>query len=242
MKKFCIILSLLLSAIMLMSSCSNTLVPYADGFHDEKEGVYYTYASMCYEASGWQSEAYIKDELGFEYHIVVDDKGNAADPKLFLYDKTNKTLIYNSQNTLPTLAELKPTEMHFTVDGSVSTTLTSESDVSMINAVLDICLNAPVCKYPALETDEYYRLKFYSSEHPFILYCLSYVEYDYDYCEYETVTDLENYTYREGVPYTLITEEDGSCTVEYNYGKYFVYNRDNGECRMAQYIHDNYNS
>lgn len=241
MKKIIPLLSLVICAVILLSSCSAKLVPYANGFHNEKTGVYYTYASMCYEATGWKSEAYIKDDIGFEYHVVVD--GNKeADPSLYLYDKTNKTLIYNSQNTLPTLAELNPTEMHFTVDGSISNTLTTESDATMIQAVLDLCLNAPVCKYPALATDEYYRLKFYSSSHPYILYCLSYLEYDYDYCEYENVASLENYEYRDGVSYTVINEDDGTYTVEYNYGKYFVYNRDTGECRMAKYIHDNYNS
>ena len=142
MKKIIAILALILCALTAFNSCSTTLVPHANGFYNEKEDVYYTYASMCYEAVGFKSEAYIKDDVGFEYHIVVGGNGVEADPEHFLYDKTNKTLIYNSNTALPTLAELNPTEMHFTVDGSVSQTLTSENDAEKISAVLDICLNA----------------------------------------------------------------------------------------------------
>ena len=242
MKKICLAISLLLVAVMLFSSCASTLTPISAGFYDKKTDTYYAYAPMCYEATGWQNESYIKDNIGFEYHIVLDSSGNEADPTLFLYDKANKTLIYNSANTLPNLAELNPTEMFFAVEGSVSTTLTTETDKMSIDKVIDICLNAPICKYPALQTDEYYKLKFYSADHPYILYSISYLEYDYDYCEYESAATLENYVYRTGVEYTVIQESDGSYTIEYNYGKYFVYNRDSGECRMAKYIHDAYNS
>ena len=139
MKKAITVLALVLTAIVLLTSCAPSLVPIGDGFYDEKSKTHYVYAPMCYEAVGWKTEPHIKDDVGFEYHIILDDKGNEADPSLFLYDKTNKTLIYNKENTLPTLEELDPVEMYFAVEGNVSTTLTTENDKEKIKSSKIFC-------------------------------------------------------------------------------------------------------
>lgn len=241
MKRKIILVSFLLILASLLSSCAGTLVPKDGGIYNKKEDIKYSYAPMCYEAAGWEIEVYIKDNAGFEYHKVADAKGNVADSSDFLYDNENKTLIYNSGLTIPSLAELDADEIHFYVESSASIKLLGDDDKETVLMVVESCLTAPICKYPSRDSDEFYKIKFYSYKNPYILYCLTYVEYDSDYFEYDNVASLDGYTFREGVEYEIINEADGTFTVKYNYGKYFVYNRENGECRTAKIIHDIYN-
>ena len=89
-----------------------------------------------------------------------------------------------------------------------------------------------------------------SPDCPFV-YVVNYLEYSsnqYDYVSlkgqnFSSVQDVEeNYDFLDGVTYEIITESDGSYTVKYNYGKYFIYIREEGRCYMAGFIYDTYNN
>jgi hypothetical protein len=242
MKKISLFLVLILIALAVLPSCAqNKLVLKNNGMYDKSSGTYYSYADLNYEAIGWSKEVYITDEIGFEYHVVVDEKGRSADPTAFLYDKDNKTLLYNSDTKLPTLAELNPDTIAFYEEGTKRVLLTSDDSADNIAQVLDVCLNAPSIKFSAETLDQDYRLMFSSSAHPYFVYCLSYYEFAQDQCEYEYPLSLDGYKYRDGVSYT-VEQKDGGYIVTYNYGKYFIYNRSTGLCYKADIVHDIYNS
>ena len=257
MRKITLILALAVLFACLVScgscsGCSKTvkLETKQDGYYNEKLEVYYSIAPSSYEAMGYIKEAYAVDAHDFSFHIVTDTTGNRADASAWLYDATNAVLLYNSDNKLPTLEEMKPVAVDFFVEGNTRVNLITENESSKITAVID-CLDNPSCSKSSIraELSDSYGLRFTSSEYKYIAYVLDYVEFAQNIYEYERVegyTDVADvearYDFRQGVEYEIVAEEDGSYTVKYDYGKYFIYDESVGRYYIATYIHENYNS
>ena len=221
-----------------------------DGYYNEKLEVYYSIAPSSYEAIGYLKEAYATDSHGFTFHTVTDQIGNKADVSEWLYDATNAALLYNSDKKLPTLKEMKPTTLDFFVEGNTRVNLISVDSSEEIGKIIG-CLDNPSCKKSSIraELNDSYGLRFTSVEYKYIAYVLDYVEFSQNIYEYEKAEGYTNaadvearYDFRDGVEYEIIAEEDGSYTVKYDYGKYFIYDENVGRYYMASYIHDNYNS
>ncbi len=234
------------------SGCAKTvkLETRQDGYYNEKLEVYYSIAPSNYEAMGYVKEAYAIDSHDFSFHIVTDPNGNRADASDWLYDATNAALLYNSDKKLPTLKEMKTTAVDFFVEGNTRVNLISVNTAEEIDKIID-CLNNPYCSKSSIraELNDSYGLRFTSVEYKYIAYVLDYVEFSQNIYEYEKAegytdaADVEaRYDFRDGVEYEIIAEEDGSYTVKYDYGKYFIYDENVGRYYTASYIHDNYNS
>ena len=234
------------------SGCSKTvkLETKQEGFYNEKLEVYYSIAPSTYEAIGYVKEAYAVDSHGFTFHIVTDMGGNRAEASDWLYDATNTALLYNSDKKLPTLKDMKPATVDFFVEGNTRVnliTLNSADEISKIIA----CLDNPFCSQSSIraELNDSYGLRFTSLEYKYIAYVLDYVEFSQNIYEYEKAegytdaADVEaRYEFKDGVEYEIVAEEDGSYTVKYDYGKYFIYDKNVGRYYMASYIHETYNS
>jgi len=199
---------------------------------------------------GYIKEAYAIDSHGFTFHIVTDQSGNRADASQWLYDATNAALLYNSDKKLPTLKEMNPGTVDFFVEGNTRVNLVSVSNTEEIDKII-ACLDNPYCSKSSIraELNDSYGLRFTSVEYKYIAYVLDYVEFSQNIYEYEKAegytdaADVEaRYDFRDGVEYEIIAEEDGSYTVKYDYGKYFIYDENVGRYYTASYIHDNYNS
>ncbi len=235
------------------SGCSKAvkLETKQGGYYNEKLEVYYSIAPSSYEAIGYLKEAYAIDSHDFTFHIVTDPNGNRADASDWLYDATNSALLYNSDKKLPTLKEMNPAAIDFFVEGDVRIPLDiSITEKSEIDTIIE-CLSNPSCSNSSIraELNDSYGLRFTSNEYKYISYVLDYVEFSQNIYEYEKAegytdaADVEaRYDFREGVEYEIVAEEDGSYTVKYDYGKYFIYDESVGRYYMAGYIHDNYNS
>ena len=255
MKRTVFITSVILVVACLFASCSSCaktvkLEPKQDGYYNEELKVYYTMAPSTYEAVGYIKEAYAKDPHGFTFHIVTDPSGKRADPSEWLYDFTNAALLYNSDKKLPSLEEMAPTCVDFFAEGNTRVNLHSTTASEEITKILE-CLDNPSCSKSSIRSELYdwYGLRFTSASHIYIAYILDYVEftsniYEYEKAEgYTDIADVEaRHNFRDGVEHEIIAEDDGSFTVKYNYGKYFVYDEVAGRYYMAQYIHDTYKS
>ena len=88
--------------------------------------------------------------------------------------------------------------------------ITKAEDVA---AILKVYLEGESIPYPSKTAEQNLRLRFASDAYPFLYYRLVYLEY---------TSDVIVYT----------TDENGN-EVGTNYGKYFIYNRDDGRCVPA---------
>lgn len=241
MKKIVLVLALILLVTSMTSCGARTLITKNNGMYDPVSQVYYSYAPLNYEALGLAKEVFITDANGFKYHELTDAKGNRIDSSKFLYDSENKTLLYNSDIELPTVFEMAPNLVNFYEELAQNVLLISEPRRYNIEKILDIYQDAPTIEYSAEPLDQKYRIMFSSDKYPFLIYTLSYVEFEQDQLEYDFVESLEGYDYRDGVSYTVSEGETGY-TVTYNYGRFFLYDRESGLCHKADWIHEQYNS
>jgi len=257
MKKIISVVALLLvmcifASCSSCSSCVKKLDTVSGGdLYDKKTGVVYSTAPSCYEAIAWEKEIYRQDSHGVGYHKVKDVNGYIGEPPLWLYNYDYNILLYNSAEiTLPTLAEMEPDSLSFYIEGESKVHLTADDDAESVKKAVSL-LDGPYMAYNANPAKSSYKLSFASAKYPAIVYNVSYIEYSEDQHVYVSLKDQnfsnaddveENYDFIDGVPYEIIAEEDGSFTVAYNYGKYFLFVRDEGRCYMAEYIHDKYNN
>ncbi len=232
---------LLLCLMMLVSCASDTLERRQGGLYDPNTQIYYSYAPMNVEAISYSSEVYITDGHGYAFRAVYDMNKNQCAPTDLLYDGQNNTLIYNSDMKFPQILEFEPNQAVFYIPADNDQLLTSTEDAAEAVRIAEVFKN-PTMAYTANAAVESYRLRFFSEKYPYFAFVYTYIEYSKDQMVHVTVDSLDGYTFLEGVPHTETQNADGSYTVSYNYGKYFVYDRDAGICYMAQYIHDTYNS
>ncbi len=232
---------LLLCASMLVSCSPNRLTGRQGGLYDEKAGIYYSYAPLNVEALSYAPDAYIEDSYGYVYHAVYDMKKNQCSPQELLYDAESHTLIYNSDNKFPEILEFEANQAIFYIPGENDQRLTTVDDASETGKITEVFKN-PAMAYTAGSATETYRLRFFSQKYPYYAFVYTYIEYSKDQLVDVKVDAIDGYAFTAGVPHTETQNSDGSYTVTYNYGKYFLYDRNAGLCYMAQYIHDVYNT
>ena len=242
MKKIVIFtLTLLVCLSTLVSCAQNALLNRQGGLYDEKEQIYYSYAPMSVEAISYSPKAHIVDAYGYTYHPVYDMKNNKCSTSDLLYEPDGHTLIYNSEMGFPTILEFEASSAIFYISGDSDQRLSSVDDAAETVKLTEVFRN-PSIEYPGISATDTYKLRFFSEKYPYFAFVFTYVEYSSDYIVDVKVDSLEGYVFEEGVTYEQTQNADGSWTVSYNYGKYFLYDRDSGLCYMAGYIHDKYNT
>ncbi len=233
--------ALLLCLVLLVSCAPNTLESRQGGFYDPKTQTYYSYAPMNIEAVSYSPDVYITDSHGYEFHAVYDMKKNPCDTTKLLYDGDSQTLIYNSSMSFPSILNFEANKAAFYVSGNSEQIVTSVDDAAETVKITDVFKN-PAMAYTASIPTESYRLRFFSDKYPYFAFVYTYIEYSSDQLVDVKVDSLDGYNFIEGVPHTELQNDDGSYTITYNYGKYFVYDIDTRLCYMAEYIHDTYNT
>jgi len=186
----CLVLSFLM-----LSACGLTIHEgIGDGdAMDKSTGTVWYHASTCYEAVELEKKLgkLVVGEHDLELYKILD-----MDPDEWVATE-DKNVLYTSDIKLPTLADLKPTELYFYIDGSAEHKLHTISDSDTLQSIIKAYSENTSTTYdaarPAYKT---YRVKFNSSVYKGLYYALTYVEYSTDY----VVDDV-------------------------NYGKYFLYDR-----------------
>ena len=210
----------------------------AGGFADKTSGVTYKFAPMAYEPTAYEKEAFGKDEYDDTYHRVSFTNGSIVNTSQWLYAKYDALLAYNEKNVLPSFDELEVNLVNICVENTSSIIMSTIDKQNEIEKLTDLFKNGVICKYDVAPVSDSYSLKFVSGKYP-IAYSITYIEYEEDHIEYEEISTLDGYEYREGVDHT-VEEREGGYVVIYNYGKYFIYDRSTKICRVAGYIHSEY--
>ncbi len=242
MKKIVIFALTVLVCLSMLASCAqNTFLNREGGLYDEKEDVQYSYAPLCVEAIAYAGTAHIVDSYGYSYHSVRDMEGNDCDASQLLYDPEGQTLIYNSSMKFPTILEFEANRAAFYYPGERDQLLEAIDDTAEAVRLTNVFKN-PTISYTANTAADTYHIRFFSEKYPYFSYVYTYIEYSQDQIVDVKVTSLDGYTFIDGLPHEETQNADGSYTVSYNYGKYFVLDRDSRLCYMAGYIHDKYNT
>lgn len=244
MKKILSLLCLLTAVSCLLASCAGlpSLDRSGDKVTDNKNGITYYYAPSTYRPISYSKDAIFTDNKEHSYRKVANSNGSFADTAELIYDYTSASLLYSSEVQLPTLEQMAPEMIHFYYEDTVATLLHSDTDKNNIAEIIKIYKSGINCKSPDASVGDIYTITFTSEEFPFFAFALTYVEYTQDVLEYDSTDSLEGYSFREGVTHTEEQNEDGSYTVTYNYGKYFLCDLESRICTPAQFIHDTYNN
>ncbi len=235
---------LIAATALTAAACASTPVLERQGMElvDKSSNTVYATAPSAYQPVAYSKNDTFVDAKGHSYRTAATSDGVLAENNQFLYDLTFGTLLYDTSVSLPTLTEFEADAVHFYYEDSVATLLSSDNNKDNVAEIEKICLGRVTCKISDSTLDSSYRMTLTSEKYPFIAYSLIYLEYVKDVLEYEDTDSLDNYTYREGVSYTVDEKDGGGYTVTYNYGKYFLYDSDTGKCIPASFIHDTYNN
>lgn len=179
MKKIISVL-LILSSLLMMSSCSASLVnlKYEDGkMFNKRLKIEYYPAPTNYEPVS-VGEAY--GYYGKSDMILYEIKG--LEPKEWLtqeYAGSATTIFYSTDITLPTLKELKPNKLYICSNEETTFAVATVEDVDLINELIDIYINGEYEEWPLINSIATYELKFYSEDkYPHIYYNLTYGEFE----------------------------------------------------------------
>ena len=198
LKLTALLLGLCLS-LLALASCGVTLhegIGEGD-IMDKSNSVAWYHASTCYEAVELEKK---QGKLLVKKQEMTLYKLPDMDPAKWLATE-DKNVIYSEGVTLPTLAEMAPTEMTIYLDNTIEQKLKTIDKSETIDALVKAYTEGQSAIYPAKTPYATYRVRFASKDYPGIYYVLTYVEYSSDY-----IHDIDEET-------------------SVNYGKYFLYDR-----------------
>lgn len=211
MKKRIVWLCLALAAMLLLSACSAKVI-YDDQnktYTDKKTGQEYLMAGTCFEPVSYNVEK--------EYGTLVVGVGEFA---LFAVKGVEEgtwlatefgDVMYREDQTLPTLATFDTSRIYICREDEKIHAFAIMEDKAEIDKLLDVYLNGTPIEYPSLKTPEQnLRLRLGSDTYKHLYYKLIYLEYAEDVIVYST-------------------DADGN-EIETNYGKYFIYSREENRC------------
>ena len=189
---------------LVCSSCSSvgTLTPTEEGkYVNSKTGKVYVVAPDCYTAVSYNTDAPVALNDGINFYAV-----NGASDDSWLYSPEFGILLYEENETLPTLAELQASVMDVRLedDGIMKTAFEIEN-AEKINAVLSAYQNGTELRYMGDRANYTFYLEFTSSKYPFLVYNLVFMQFAEEYLTYGK-------------------DESGADIVIEN-GKNFLYNR-----------------
>lgn len=172
--------ALLLSAVMLTASLASCRLhkvkfdPENNRYTDSRTDISYLDAPGCYEPVAIGKE-YAKLSFGGKSSLVLYEVGN-MDPAKWLCEE-GKTVFYAEGETLPTLTEMAPTQVHLCIEEASTMVLSTITDAADIAALVDVWLSGEEVAYTGMEPNINLRVKFESQTYPGLYYSLIYLEY-----------------------------------------------------------------
>lgn len=207
---------LVLIAMMLalsLCACSGTKINYdqENGSYTDKKGNEYLRAPSAYEPVSYKTDkVYGKLTAGIGEFDLYQIAGAQEGTWLTTADSD---VIYKKGAKLPTLAELGTDRILVCREGEKIHAFATIVKAEEIGALVQAYMEGESIPYPNRVASESLRLRFASDDFPYLYYRLTYLEYSSDVIVYTT-------------------DADGN-EIETNYGKYFIYNRDDGRCVPA---------
>ena len=216
---------LLVSTLSSFTACGKTpvLTPTGDGgYENNRSDIEYFMADDCYEPASYIKDKVVAQNDGVDFYAVEGVTGES-----WLYSPDFGLMLYAKDEKLPTLEEMHCDAVHICLEDETTVEIYKEENVTLVNAIVEAYLHGTQLIYPMKKAAYSFRVKFASSEYPWLRYGVIFLQYAEDYI-------------------VQTTDENGQ-TVEVNYGKNFLYNRSAGYFvaigdEMQKYIDDYYHS
>ena len=213
---------------LLLCSCANKrLTPSGDKLVDGKTGIEYNVAPSCYEPVSFGKEFAKSDRK--DYEITYYQLGELSSEEWLCDGEYN--VYYTDGVKLPSFDEMMINRVLVCREDQTLIGIKDITDEALVAAIVDGYKKGQATEYVGLKADVIYELKFRSAIYPYLQYTLSYYEYKDGCVLTDKTDDIENYKYFASddlVDITTEQNEDGSYTVTYNYGKYFIRNEADG--------------
>lgn len=177
--------ALLLAILCLLPACTKKAyeLELEDGvFQNEKKELAFAEAPACYRACSALTGEVIANITGLWSEALPLYAIEGLSTENYLTD-ANYTLYYNTNLTLPTLAEMKP---HYISLGSPGTNSATELDalteseqtqIDDLVEILTVGTSYPASKITAYTPESRFELLFLSKEYPGFFYVLEYWKY-----------------------------------------------------------------
>ena len=216
---------LLTCVLTSFSACGKTpvLTPTGDGgYENNKSDMQYYMADDCYEPASYIKDKVVAQNDGVDFFAV-----EGVDGESWLYSPDFGLMLYAKDQKLPTLEEMHCDAVHICLEDETTIEIYKEENINLVNAIVEAYLNGTELIYPMKKAAYSFRVKFASSEYPWLRYGVIFLQYAEDY-----IVETKN--------------ENGEI-VEVNYGKNFLYNRSAGYFvaigdEMQKYIDDYYHN
>ena len=220
-------LIMLIACIALVSCANSRFSSSGTLLKDKHTNTEYNVAPSCYEPVSLGKEIAREDKGSYEK--VYYQMGELSESEWLTDDSYN--VFYAEGIKLPTFEEMMCNRLLVCKDTDQLVSLFDITDSTLVSAVIEGYLNGEPSKYISLGSHSVLKLKFRSAVYPYLQYSLTYYEYP-DGCVYEdTTSDIENYKYLandEFVDISVTENSDGTYTVRYDYGSYFIHNEADG--------------
>ena len=187
----------LLTALLLTSlsfvSCGKKLKIKDGYYYCEQNGVTYQMVDFVYVpvAIGQEYAKFKDKDIEFKLYEI-----QGAEPEKWLSTADGNLFCAVGEN-VPTLSEMNVNGILVCYEQTNVVALATIRKTSEINAIMSDFVNGDKVKFPDVEIDQSLKLRFMSSEYPWLYYNLTYVEYAADVCEYDEPSDLSTYKYRD---------------------------------------------
>lgn len=204
-------IALALASLMLLGLCScSAKITYdgESGIYKDKKGNEYLRAPSCYEPVSYLSEkAYGTLVAGIgEFDLYAISNAKEGD----WLTTADGDVLYKKGVTLPALEEFGVSGVLICREGESIHAFARVETQAEIDALIKAYLEGESIPYPTRAAAQSLRLRMTSKEYPFLYYRLTYLEYSSDVIVY--------------------TVDENGLEQEINYGKYFIYNRDEERC------------
>ena len=196
--------------VLCLCSCGSANIQYngEDGSYTDKRGNTFLRAPSCYEPVSYDPEkAYGTLTAGIGTFDLYSISGTTEGEWLTTADMD---VLYKDSVALPALQDFGTNCIYVCREGESIHAFARIETAAEIDALVKAYLEGESIPYPSRLATQSLRLRFASEKYPFLYYRLTYLEYSSDVIVYQT-------------------DENGLET-EINYGKYFIYNRDDGRC------------
>lgn len=211
MKTKWIALALTFAALALcLCGCQSPEITYnqENKSYTDKNGNTYLSAPACYEPVSYDSEKpYGSLVAGIGKFDLYTIAGTQNGEWLTTADQN---VLHLESVTLPTLEQLGVNCVYVCREGEIIHAFARLNTQAEIDEVIKTYLEGESIPYPRQTAAESLRLRMASDKYPFLYYRLTYLEYSSDIIVYST-------------------DENGQ-EIETNYGKYFLFNRDENRC------------
>lgn len=232
------IFALVLVASVITSCSDGRISSDGDVLIDKQTNITYKVAPSCYEPVSLGKEHSKSNKQGYEkiYYLLGELSSNE-----WLTD-SEYNVYYATGIKLPTLEEMSCQRLLVCEEGDSLVSINDVTDAQSVKALIDAYLNGERAEYIGLKADSVLKLKLRSAIYPYIQYSLTYYEYENGCILTDATDDIATYKYLADESEADISVEqnaDGSYTVTYDYGKYFIRNESDGTfVRVGQEVHD----